>query len=606
MKEIEMFKKSALLFCMALATVGCERENLNQRGVFCGNGVVDPGEECDLGLANANENSACREDCRDNVCGDGFVGPGEQCDEGAGNSDTLADTCRSDCVEARCGDGVLDSDEECEDGNQQNTDSCLNGCTSARCGDGVVWEGEEECDDGNAIDDDGCSNACVLPIPECANGIVEGDEECDDGNAIPGDGCDPNCVIADGWTCAGVAPSICEDINECLVSDSCSRFETCNNLIGSYECLLRQQIIQSDTPAICDLFAEDLTAVNEQLFVLQGGQSNASVDSTLIVFEDLGVGFEEVARFEPEGENTHFSNVASSSTHAFAFVYINRMITENFGNETAGVQTFVRPSLEGEWQNQGFYSFPEEYRAEESNDNPNPGTIATSGSNLHLSLRQRVSGPAIQPLGDWEFTANPSLSTWTSLGQPELPNNTHVDLVFTYDAAQKMTIAGGRKYTSWFDHLCKQYPNSASPVYECIEIAFSEFPPAQNIVAAIDGFSGNLNVDPFIVAGINNRWVGVYSDNLELETLYDFYLDNTNTFYRVRDVAIDKTTGEIAVRLNTNEVAILEFDGSMLLEVDRFTLPGSGLNFKYDHGVIFAGGTGSCDVSGQIWIIDGR
>jgi hypothetical protein len=43
------------------------------------------------------------------ACGDGNVDPGEECDGGEANSDVDADACRSDCTLPRCGDGVPDT-----------------------------------------------------------------------------------------------------------------------------------------------------------------------------------------------------------------------------------------------------------------------------------------------------------------------------------------------------------------------------------------------------------------------------------------------------------------------------------------------------------------
>lgn len=50
------------------------------------------------------------------VCGNGIPEPGEDCDEGAANSDQPNASCRTDCTPARCGDGVVDdaAGEECE------------------------------------------------------------------------------------------------------------------------------------------------------------------------------------------------------------------------------------------------------------------------------------------------------------------------------------------------------------------------------------------------------------------------------------------------------------------------------------------------------------
>ena len=41
------------------------------------------------------------------ACGNGFVDPGEECDEGAGNRDA-PNHCRPDCTLPRCGDATLD------------------------------------------------------------------------------------------------------------------------------------------------------------------------------------------------------------------------------------------------------------------------------------------------------------------------------------------------------------------------------------------------------------------------------------------------------------------------------------------------------------------
>lgn len=54
----------------------------------CGNGTVDPGEECDDG--NCTQTDACN-NCMNAYCGDGVVGPGEMCDDGAG------EVCPPDC-----------------------------------------------------------------------------------------------------------------------------------------------------------------------------------------------------------------------------------------------------------------------------------------------------------------------------------------------------------------------------------------------------------------------------------------------------------------------------------------------------------------------------
>ncbi len=63
-------------------------------------------------------------------CGDGVLDPGEQCDDGAGNSDVAADACRTTCVVPNCGDGVVDAGEECDDGNRVAGDGCDGACVT--------------------------------------------------------------------------------------------------------------------------------------------------------------------------------------------------------------------------------------------------------------------------------------------------------------------------------------------------------------------------------------------------------------------------------------------------------------------------------------------
>lgn len=76
-----------------------------------GNGCVDV---CEAGTA---------------VCGNGLTEPGEECDDGIGNSDLLADFCRTTCELPTCGDSVVDSGEQCDDGNGTDGDGCETTCT---------------------------------------------------------------------------------------------------------------------------------------------------------------------------------------------------------------------------------------------------------------------------------------------------------------------------------------------------------------------------------------------------------------------------------------------------------------------------------------------
>lgn len=93
----------------------------------CGDGVYDPGEECDDG--NRDSEDGCSDLCRleDPLsCGNGKVGPGERCDDGnLADGDGCSATCQS---EGLCGDGITDPGEECDDGNKSSEDGCSRLC----------------------------------------------------------------------------------------------------------------------------------------------------------------------------------------------------------------------------------------------------------------------------------------------------------------------------------------------------------------------------------------------------------------------------------------------------------------------------------------------
>ncbi|MEX1361859.1 MAG: DUF4215 domain-containing protein [Nannocystaceae bacterium] len=173
----------------------------------CGNGVIDTGEECDDGEANADDRR-CRLDCSAQFCGDGVVGPAEACDDGNEIDD---DDCSNQCATADCGDGQVQEGEECDDGNDEDGDGCLSTCLVASCGDGIVHEGSEECDDGNLDDTDECLSTCVQAT--CGDGIQQAEvEQCDDANGDDADGCTQACechltfqhgVHIDGWELEG-------------------------------------------------------------------------------------------------------------------------------------------------------------------------------------------------------------------------------------------------------------------------------------------------------------------------------------------------------------------------------------------------------------------
>ncbi|MCA9637018.1 MAG: hypothetical protein KC420_13410, partial [Myxococcales bacterium] len=137
----------------------------------CGNGIVEPGEECDEGDANGPE-APCSDACVLGFCGDAIVQPalGEACDLGAGLNHEHG-ACTDECMDATCGDGkVFLGVEECDDG-EQNQAGLYDGytpmtCTlGPRCGDGELQKPQEECDLGeaqNGKEGTPCTGGCAI------------------------------------------------------------------------------------------------------------------------------------------------------------------------------------------------------------------------------------------------------------------------------------------------------------------------------------------------------------------------------------------------------------------------------------------------------------
>ena len=134
--------------------------------LFCGNFILNEGEECDDG--NHFDFDGCTSDCQLELgrCGDGILQKllGETCEP------PLVDpsapfSCGKDCrlVSKSCGDSRRDPPEECDEG-RQNTDApnarCRKDCALRRCGDGILDPQFEGCDDGNRVGGDGCNRLC--------------------------------------------------------------------------------------------------------------------------------------------------------------------------------------------------------------------------------------------------------------------------------------------------------------------------------------------------------------------------------------------------------------------------------------------------------------
>lgn len=74
----------------------------------------------------------------------------------------------------------------------------------------------------------------------CGDGRVSHGEQCDDGNRVSSDGCSSTCRVEPGYTCNGMQPSVCTDVNECTNGTAqCSANAICTNTPGSYTCTCR-------------------------------------------------------------------------------------------------------------------------------------------------------------------------------------------------------------------------------------------------------------------------------------------------------------------------------------------------------------------------------
>ncbi|HZJ64421.1 MAG TPA: DUF4215 domain-containing protein [Kofleriaceae bacterium] len=128
-----------------------------------------------------------------NLCGNGSIDPGEECDSGAGGKSA---GCDADCSLPVCGDGVVNdlAGEECDDMFESQYCNGDGKCKRPVCGDGLLNHlAGEECDDGNRTNGDGCSAQCKLEL--CGNNKMDPGEGCDDGNRTNGDGCDAFCQV---------------------------------------------------------------------------------------------------------------------------------------------------------------------------------------------------------------------------------------------------------------------------------------------------------------------------------------------------------------------------------------------------------------------------
>jgi len=175
----------------------------------CGNGIVDPGEDCDDG--NTLDGDCCSATCQfeaaDSPCPDGMYCNGDETCDGAG-------TCQAG-TPVDCSDGVDCTVDSCDEA----TDSCDNTPDDDLCDNGVFCDGTEVCD---SVND--CQPGTAV---DCDDGVGCTDDSCDEDNDVcVNDPNDLNCTD-DGLFCTG--DEFCDAVMDCSAAgDPCDAGTVCN------------------------------------------------------------------------------------------------------------------------------------------------------------------------------------------------------------------------------------------------------------------------------------------------------------------------------------------------------------------------------------------
>lgn len=261
--SFKMTFQITLFLILKIMFLGCNPETESLYEGVCGDGVLNKGEECDLGTYNSDIlPDTCRTDCLLPYCGDMVLDTGETCDgSDLGGSTCLdlgylegklkcGDDCEYDVSEcSTCGDGYVSGREQC-DGEDLDGMNCedmgfsggtllcgadcnfdFSQCTGG-CGNGVREE-NEDCDKedlaGKTCENIGfesgslaCNEKCKFDktgcIGGCGNGIIEDGEICDDGNDIDYDGCS-DCRAGDSTFRIGDFYRTCDVPQDLVVTD---------------------------------------------------------------------------------------------------------------------------------------------------------------------------------------------------------------------------------------------------------------------------------------------------------------------------------------------------------------------------------------------------
>lgn len=228
-------------------------------------------------------------------CGDGTVDPGEQCDDGnLEDFDCCSVECLLDVQGAECtGDGSLCTDDVCDaDG------TCTHPANTAPCDDGNACTRTDTCQQGSCV---GANPVICAPLDQChvAGECNRVTGDCSNPNAPDGPPCDDDnpCTTADqcvAGSCVGGAPPSCDDGNVCT-NDTCAPavgcISSCNNTCnakgdGYWKKLCKsRQDHHADDHADGEFFtSHDVDCVNESCTF----SDVQTIDQMCDVFDDHG------------------------------------------------------------------------------------------------------------------------------------------------------------------------------------------------------------------------------------------------------------------------------------------------------------------------------
>ncbi|HZU83172.1 MAG TPA: DUF4215 domain-containing protein, partial [Polyangiaceae bacterium] len=178
---------------------------------YCGDGILQPPETCDDG--NSVPADGCSGTCQiepgwycpvvgqpcKRLCGNGQLDPGEQCDLGPQNGQA-GSGCLTDCQVApgyAC--GVPDAGSEA--GATGSTGGDSGGASALTDSSAPGPAGADGGGDAAGLDAGLADASLCVAINNCGNGRLDPGEQCDSGPLNGTGGCTSSCTIVPGWRC---------------------------------------------------------------------------------------------------------------------------------------------------------------------------------------------------------------------------------------------------------------------------------------------------------------------------------------------------------------------------------------------------------------------